>query len=119
MASLEGGNYDTFGRLLADDYRDRWGHDKAFVVGQCRDIFRQFLSLEIQQADQAIELKDDGAILREKLHLVGKGVALAELVQEKANALREPFTFVWRKGAKPWEWTLVSVDQPELERIGL
>lgn len=23
--------------------------------------------------------------------------------------------FVWKKGSKPWEWTQVSVDQPEIE----
>ncbi len=102
--------------LLADDYRDRWGHDKAIVLLNTREVFEQFVLLTIEQRESALAFQADGWGLQEKIILKGLGGALAIYARDRVNALREPFHITWRKrGWKPWDWELVSVDHREFQ----
>src|SRR5688572_21436762 len=47
LSALESRDYSAFGRLLAEDYRDAWEHDKAIVLRRCPEVFDQFLTLTI------------------------------------------------------------------------
>ncbi len=102
--------------LLADDYRDRWGYDKAIVLRNTREVFEPFVLLTIEQRESALALQADGWSVQEKIVIKGLGGALAIYARERVNALREPFLMSWRKrGWKPWDWELVSVDHGELQ----
>jgi hypothetical protein len=102
-------------RLLADDYRDRWGHDKAAVVGRSRLIFGQYQMLSIGRESQGVEAGTEGSVIREKLTMKGFGGALAVAAKDEVNRLREPFAMTWRRRSwKPWDWELASVGQSEL-----
>ena len=116
ISSVEKRNFEAMASLLAEDYSDRWQHDKAIVLRECREVFRQFLTLTIERADFGIEMKDDRWVLREKLTLKGLGGPIAMFARDEVNALREPFAMTWRRRSwKPWDWEMVSVNHPALE----
>lgn len=63
----------------------------------------------------------DSATTRTVLKISGNGGPVAQIVMERVNTLRGPFTFAWRKASwRPWDWQLTSVDHPDLnaERFG-
>ncbi len=101
--------------LLAEDYRDRWGHDKAIVVSDSEMVFKQFLMLTIERENQGVEFGTQTSIVREKLTVKGFGGPLAVAAKDAVNALHEPFALTWRRRSwKPWDWELTSVEQREL-----
>lgn len=119
MSALEDHDYQEFGALFAETYRDRWGHDKAFVQTQVKDIFRQFLTLVIKREPVALSPEAGNWRLEESIKLDGNAVGIAPIVKERVNALKGPFIFTWQQtGSKPWNWVLISVDHAELEMAG-
>lgn len=115
LRAVEKRNWERFASFMADDYSDRWGHDKEFVVRESREVFRQFLFLTVRQEVRATTILDQKGTVVARIELTGSGGPLANVVRERVNALSEPFTFRWRQRSwKPWDWQLVQVDQPEL-----
>ena len=102
--------------FIADDYSDRWGHDKANVLEAARLAFGQFIFLKIALDDPAVNVTGEAGRLVARLKISGKGGPLAEAVVEAAGNLREPFTFDWQQRSwKPWDWALVRMEQRELQ----
>jgi hypothetical protein len=115
LGALESRDYQAFARLLADDYRDGWEHDKAFVLRRCPEVFDQFLTLTLEGEFRGNEPTATGWIVRQKIVVKGLGGPLGMYARDEVNALREPFTMTWRKKSwKPWDWELTRVEQPEL-----
>ena len=86
------------------------------MSGECREVRRHFLTLAIERADRGLEMKGDGWLLQEKLTVKGLGGSIAAVVRDEVNSLSEPFQMTWhRRSWKPWDWELLSVEQPVLE----
>lgn len=116
VAALERRNFEDMSRMLADDYRDRWQQDKPIVIERARQVFGQFAILTIEREPSGIEPQEEGWALVEKVRLKGLGGPIAMAARDEVNALREPFTMVWRRRSwKPWDWELKSVEHPALE----
>jgi hypothetical protein len=116
LKAVEKRNWERFARFVADDYSDRWQHDKEFVLRESREIFRQFLFLKLRHEIRDVQTLADSGILTVSIELEGSGGPLAEFAKERVNNLGAPFTFRWKhRGWKPWEWQLVEVNQPELD----
>jgi hypothetical protein len=114
--AVESKDWKELSELMADDYSDRWGHDKAAVIERSRTVFSQFLVMEITATEPEVEEANGLGTVRAKLKLSGSGGPVAELAIQKVAALQQPFVFEWRQASwKPWHWVLVRVDQPELE----
>ena len=115
IAAIEGKDFAAFERLLADDYRDRWGHDKAIVLARTKDVFQQFLFLTIVREEKGLDFRGADWVLREKITLNGSGGPLAMFAKDEVNRLREPFVVTWRRKGGPTEWVVSAVEQPELD----
>lgn len=116
LSAVESRDFGAMAVLLADDYRDRWGHDKAIVLRDVQEVFGQFVLLTIEQRESTLALLADGWAVQEKIIIKGLGGALAIYARDRVNALREPFYMTWRRrGWKPWDWELTSVEQRELQ----
>jgi hypothetical protein len=114
--AVEGKNWKRLAEITADDYSDRWGHDKSTVISRSREVFAQFFAIEIEAHDLAIAEREGIGTASARLTLKGSGGPLAQLAIDRAATLRAPFVFTWRlRSGKPWDWVLVRVDQPELE----
>lgn len=117
IRSVENRNWGKVERLLAQDYTDRWNHDKAFVVGSLREVFRNFIFVDIEYDVTSANATNGRAIAR--VQISGQGGPIAQFVVSKVNSLGAPFSFTWRKsGSWPWQWELISVDHPTLEPQG-
>ena len=102
--------------MVAEDYRDRWQHDKAIVMERSREVFGQFVMLTVERESRGLRGDSGRWFLTERMRLKGLGGPLAMLARDTVNALREPFVTEWRQRSwKPWDWELQSVTQPELE----
>jgi len=101
--------------LLADNYTDRWSHDKTFVVTALRQVFEQFIFLTIEHRIIAADVSTGRVTAQVKMS--GQGGPVAQFVMAKVNGLAEPFTFTWQKrsGGWPWDWQLAAVDHPTLD----
>lgn len=114
LGGIEHRSWDRVSHFLADDYSDRWGHDKAFVATALRQVFGNFLFLRIEHEVRAIAMPEGRVVARVKM--TGQGGPVAQFVVTKVNGLAEPFTFTWRKRSSwPWAWQLTAVDHPSLE----
>ena len=115
LSALESRDYSAFGRLLAEDYRDAWEHDKAIVLRRCPEVFDQFLTLTIEGDILAARPEGVDWVVEQKIVMSGWGGGLGMYAQREVNQLKKPFTMHWRKrGWKPWDWELKRVEQPEI-----
>jgi len=113
LKAVERRKWSKVDALLADSYADRWGHDKAFVLGGLRQVFDGFVFLTIEHREAGSDLRAGRSV--EQVKISGQGNLVAQFVVTRVNGLAEPFTFQWRRGeGGPWAWELVSVDHPSL-----
>ncbi|EDY16841.1 conserved hypothetical protein [Chthoniobacter flavus Ellin428] len=108
-------NWKAVPAFMADDFSDRWGHNKAAAVEDAEQVFSQFLFLTIENRTEQCEVHGREGTTSTWIKISGNGSAIAQLVMERVNGLQKPFIFTWRKvGSAPWEWQLTHIDQPEL-----
>lgn len=116
LKAVERQKWDKVATLMADDYADRWEHDKEFVLREAPRVFRQYVTLEIQNDPSLPADVSKEAISSTMVKVSGNGSPIAQLVTERVNALRSPFYFTWRRMSwKPWDWRLTRIEQSELD----
>jgi hypothetical protein len=116
LKAVERRKWDKVATLMADDYADRWEHDKGFVLHNAPPVFRQFVTLEIQNDPSLPEEVGKEGTSYTIVRISGQGSPIAQYVTEKVNVLRSPFFFTWRRASwKPWDWQLTRLEQSELE----
>ena len=116
LRSVEKRDWPAFGHFIAADYHDRWGHDKANVIDNVKQVFSQFLACDIRTEERSLIMADAAGTIGSRLTLGGSGGPLAALAIQHINGLTEPFSFNWaHRSWKPWDWELIEVDQPQLD----
>lgn len=103
-------------RLVADNYKDRWGFGREDLVTSIVDGGSQFLVLEITVENSELTFEGSRASYQAKLSFEGKPIGPAGIeVMRHLNSLKDSFTFVWeKKSFLPSSWRLVEVRQPGL-----
>jgi len=116
LKKVERRNWDAARAFMAEDFSDRWGHNKTTALEDGRQVFAQFLFLTIENQIVNCEVQDGTEVAHTVLKIKGQGGAVAPFVMQAVNDLHEPFVFTWRRmGAAPWNWQLVRIDQSELK----
>jgi hypothetical protein len=116
LGAIQRRNDDKMEGFIAEEYSDRWGHDKRFVITASRQVFQQFVFLTIEHQVLAASLEGGSGRIVARVKISGQGGPVAEYVMGRVNGLAEPFAFVWRKrSGRPWDWELISVEHPSLE----
>ena len=119
LSQIENKDWPAVTNLIADDYQDRWGHDRALLLERLREVFRAMPNARIAAADPAVHAERGKGHWVAKVTIAGAG-EFAAVIEERVNALPAPFEMEWRRrSAKPWDWKLVRVDNPALEISGL
>lgn len=114
LQAVERRNWRAVEKFLAAEYADRWGHDKAFVLSGCQEVFRQFLFLTVEQRIEDCVVEGRSGTARLEVKIAGSGGPLAQYAVSTVNALREPFVFSWERRGRWWDWEIVRVEQREL-----
>lgn len=108
-------NWKRVGRFLSQDYHDRWGFNRETAPRAGAEVFRHFFSLTVRGEKAGVSVEGKSASVFSRLSMDGSGTAIALQVVVRVNQLQSPFQFEWRRASsRPWDWELVSVDQPEL-----
>jgi hypothetical protein len=116
LQAVEKRDWPRISSFIADNYSDRWQHDKNFLLAESRNLLQHFLILSIQPEHLGIHRENGALVIRERLRLDGKGSPIALMITQRANALTEPFAFQWQKqNWKPWAWRLMQIDHAALE----
>jgi hypothetical protein len=114
LKKVERRNWQAVGAMMAGDFSDRWGHNKATGLQDAREVFSQFFFLTVENRIDNCTVNGGEAIADAIVKVSGNGGPVAELVMQKVNGLRAPFHFTWRHGHAPWDWQLTHIDQSEL-----
>jgi hypothetical protein len=109
-------DWKKVGGFFAPDFKDRWGQSREVALRRLPQAFQDFLACSVEGGERSLEWHDGSGIVQARIRILGSGGGLARFVMEQVNQLSEPFTLTWRKQSwKPWDWALVSVDQPQIE----
>ena len=112
---IEKDRWHMAGWIVADDYSDHWGYDKAGLIDAGHSVFRHFQWIELRRGEEKWQFGKGTATVTVTLDLRGEGDQIATLARDTAATATEPFVFTFRKtGAMPWSWRIVSIDQPQL-----
>jgi hypothetical protein len=115
-SAIERRDWGRIATMFDPAYADRWGYTRPTALRDGRQWLGQFFALKVAAQPVADQLSPDGGTVTERWALDGTGTALAGMVEDRVNAIHEPFVFQWKHGSwKPWDWTLVRVDNPELD----
>lgn len=84
--------------MLAADYRDAWGHDRALAIAEARQLFSHFFALQIVTlAPLRISEESEALAVSAPVGVFGSGTAVAQAVIEEVRDARGDAVFVWRR----------------------
>jgi len=113
--AVEARDWPRITKMLDPGYADRWGYTRETGVGEARQWLGQFFALTVTVEDASDELTEEGGTVTERWRLDGTGAEGATMVTDYVNRIQAPFVFHWKHASwKPWDWTLVRVDNAEV-----
>ena len=118
LSALEENDMTELGRLLGDDYADGFGLDRAGCLKLATSVRGQFLVCTVrrEQSEIVLDPSKKSAVTRGLIRLGGQGPG-AEIIIQASNSSQTPTAFRWRRNSwKPWDWRLVSIDNPDAAR---
>lgn len=116
LERASGRDWTAVEAMMAPDYRDAWGHDRAVVIDEARRLFSHFFALQIVAlTSPRISGDRDAYRATAPIGVFGSGTAVAQAVIEEVREAGGEAEFVWRKaGIWPWQWALAEVRHTEL-----
>lgn len=118
IAAASNRNWKKVSALMADDYRDAWANGREQAVRDASEVLRHFVVLQITAEDPQFDRQDRQATVTARLHFDGRGTPIGESIKDYVNNLQQDFQFAWeRKSWKPWDWKLVTINQPEIDSL--
>jgi hypothetical protein len=102
--------------MMAPDYADAWGHDRAASIDEARGLFSHFFALHIVALEPPrIDGNGDTLLAEAPVGVFGTGTAVAQAVIEEVRTAGGKAVFVWRKsGSWPWQWSLTALRHDRL-----
>ena len=101
--------------MIDPAYSDRWGYTRSTAIRDARQWIGQFFVLTVTVTPAGDQLTPDGGTVTERWSIDGTGTEGAMMVKDRVNALQSPFVFQWKhRSWKPWDWTLIRLDNPDL-----
>ena len=114
--AIEHKDWARMAEFISSDYHDQWSHDQAQVLERSREVFHFLRDLRINTSRVIIRIDGRNAYWKGKIDISAEQGEFSGLMKERVNSLTSSFTLEWhRLSAKPWDWKLVRVSNPELE----
>ena len=116
LHAIEHKSWSRVGDFIADDYQDQWSNDRARLLERMREVFRYLRGPKIQAGDVTAAAEGPRGYWTAKIKIDGEPNEVMDAVKEQVNPLSTPFELEWRRlSAKPWDWKLVRVSNPNLQ----
>jgi hypothetical protein len=111
-------NWSGFADLVAVDYADQWGNDRALLLERMRLVLGYSRQVHLHVSDSNCKIDNGVGIWRGRITIEGDDSDLVAAAKVQVNSLTTPFELRWRKVSdKPWDWKLVRVSNPDLDII--
>jgi hypothetical protein len=115
-AAVERRDWSRIHDMLDSNYSDRWGYTREKGIQEARQWLGQFFALTVTAEPVSDQLTADGGTITERWKIDGTGTEGASMVKDYVNGVQTPFVFQWKHASwKPWDWTLVRVDNAGLD----
>ena len=118
LSAVEDNDMTALGRILGDDYADGFGQNRAECLKLAASVRKQFVVCTVRRehSELVLDPSNKSAVTRAFIRLGGQGPG-AEVIIQAANSSQTPTAFRWRRNSwKPWDWRLVSIDNPDAAR---
>lgn len=115
LEQIEKHNWKSVGEFIGADYQDRWGNDRARLLERLPQVFRLLPDAKIEPKSPSIRIDERRGFWTAKVTVKSAGADFADYIKDRVNSLETPFEFEWKRGGWPWNWTLSSVRNSELE----
>lgn len=115
LRAIEHKDWARFASFIGGDYQDQWGNDRALVLQRTREVFRYIRAAQLKTGPATIGSVERQGYWQAKITVDGDNGEVMALMKERINGLGAPFRLEWRReSAKPWDWKLIRVSNPEL-----
>lgn len=115
LKAVEERDWGEIEGMLADDYLDDLGFDRATALQTARQFLSGFFTLSLQAETLSLQATRQIGMVRMNIKAEGNGTAVSQMVLERVGRVREPWIFHWHhKGRWPWDWKVVQVQQDDL-----
>jgi hypothetical protein len=116
LRAIEHKNWDTAAKLIAVDYQDQWGNDRARVLERLREGLQYVRGPRITASNPNVQVEALRAMWSGKITLYSTDNDVMEMLDQRVNSLRTPFELEWhRASGKPRDWKLARVSNSEFE----
>ena len=116
LARIEKRNWSATTNMVAPDYHDDWGNDRAMLLDRLRVTLGFFTSLTIAPHNPRLDVGSESGTWSAQVQIAGTGAELVPEIIARVNGLTTPFELHWRKKSwRPWDWNLVQVRNPALK----
>ena len=113
--AIERKDWPRAGDFIAPDYQDQWGNQRTVVLERMREVFRYLRNVQLTPSQTAIRIDNGSAHWQGHIAINGDRGEVMDVVKARVNSLTAPFDLEWRRlSAKPWDWQLLRVSNPEL-----
>lgn len=113
---VEQKNWAGVADLIADDYADQWGNDRALVLERIRLVLGYGRHFRFRISDTDCKIDNSDGFWRGRITIESGDAELMPVIKEHINSLTTPFELRWyHASGKPWDWKLVRVSNAELE----
>ena len=110
LDALEGHDWEDVRALLAPEFVTSGGHNADTVMPDLEKALGGFVTLDFEVKTIQLQASPDLGTVSQTIRLVGLGSSMAIAVRERANQIRTPWLFHWKKaGSWPWNWQLTQV----------
>jgi hypothetical protein len=116
VSAIEDKDQAALASYLASNYKDGFGLDRDGALRLASTVREQFVICTIrrEQPELVMDAGKKVAVTRALIRLDGQGSPLATAAIQASHASQTPTEFRWRRASwKPWDWRLVSVENPE------
>lgn len=120
VSAIEDKDQEALAAYLSDNYRDGFGLDRAGALELAATIRGHFAVCTIRREQPELVMDATtrrAATTRALIRLGGQGSPVAQGAIQASQASQTPTEFRWRRASwKPWDWKLISVENPDAAR---
>lgn len=114
--AVEKRDWSTINGMMADEYMDDFGFDRATALQTAKDLLSGYFTLTLITETTWNRGTNEIGVVKMKIKVEGNGTQVAQMVTDRVNATKEPWVFHWlKKGRWPWNWKLVQVQNEHVK----
>jgi hypothetical protein len=114
--SVEKRRWSRLSELIAPDFSDQWGDDRARLLERTREVLRYVRVVQFSASNISVQTQQRRALWTGKIMIQGDAGEITAEIKSRVNSVATPFQLEWRRrSTKPWDWKLARGSNPSLQ----